>query len=178
MNHQEIINCSMSMGFHKAQIIDAEKIVFDFSFRKYCEENLCGNYQKNFSCPPDCGTPLQMKEKMLKYKQALVLQSCWEIDDLSNKKMLNDAKYRHNSRMLNLIKIMKENGYDGLMAGASNCCVCESCEKIKGNACKKPDLQFSCLSAYCVNVLQLAKTCSMEYAYENGVLSFFGMYLF
>ena len=178
MNEKEIIELSLTFGFDKAKIIDTDEIVFDLGFRKYCEEDRCGNYCRNYSCPPDCGTPMKMKEEVLKYKKALILQSCWQIDDLTDKDILKTAKALHNRWMLRLINALKANGFRGLMAGASECMVCDQCEKIKGNECKFPELKFSCLSAYCVNVMELARECSMDYTYKNGRLSFFGAYFF
>ncbi len=178
MNYQEIIALAAYEGFFKAEIIDTPKIIFCPEFRKYCEENLCGKYDRNYSCPPDCGTPDQMRDKVMKYKKALVLQTCWKIDDFSQTDKLNSAKAEHNGAMLRLIKKLKSMGYDGLMAGASGCSLCKACEKENNKPCKHPDLSFSCLSAYCINVKRLAEECSMNYDYKDGVLSFFGIYLF
>ena len=69
MNKTEIIELSIAEGFHGAEIISTDKIVFDAAFRHYCEENLCGQYGVNYSCPPDCGTPEQMKQKVLTHKK-------------------------------------------------------------------------------------------------------------
>ena len=44
MNRTEIIEMANAEGFHDAEIIDTDKIVFDALFRPYCEENLCGQY--------------------------------------------------------------------------------------------------------------------------------------
>ena len=71
MNKTEIIELSIAEGFHSAEIIGTDKIVFDAAFRPYCEENLCGQYGVNYSCPPDCGTPEQMKQKVLTHKKSL-----------------------------------------------------------------------------------------------------------
>ena len=70
----EIKELAVAEGFHQAEIIDADKIVFDAAFRPYCEENLCGQYGANYSCPPDCGTPDQMKQKVLAHKKGLGCQ--------------------------------------------------------------------------------------------------------
>ncbi|SCH48332.1 Predicted metal-binding protein (DUF2284) [uncultured Blautia sp.] len=57
-----------------------EDLVFDYSFRGYCEENVCGNYGTNHSCPPDCGTVQEMEERARQYRQDLVptVKSVWE----------------------------------------------------------------------------------------------------
>lgn len=72
MNKTEMIELSIAEGFHGAEVISTDKIVFDASFRPYCEENLCGQYGANYSCPPDCGTPEQMKQRVLAYKKVMI----------------------------------------------------------------------------------------------------------
>jgi predicted metal-binding protein len=65
MTEAEMIQCAMDECFAAAAIVDTTQIVFDPSFRPYCEENLCGQYGANYSCPPDCGSPEEMKRPPL-----------------------------------------------------------------------------------------------------------------
>ncbi|MBQ7335531.1 MAG: DUF2284 domain-containing protein [Clostridia bacterium] len=178
MTDQKIIKTALGEGFLNAEIIDTDQIVFDSAFRPYCEENLCGQYGANYSCPPDCGTPEQMKQKVLSHKKALVLQTEWEIADFSQKDKLRVAKSEHNAAMFRVIKRLRENGHGGFMIGASGCTLCNPCAMPKGEPCKHPDLQYSCMAAYCIYVKRLAESCSMNYDYRNGILPFFGMYVF
>lgn len=77
MDNEAIIKIAIDKGFEDAAIIDTADIVFDASFRPYCEENLCGWYGANYSCPPDCGTPQEMEQKVKSHKYALVLRTVW-----------------------------------------------------------------------------------------------------
>ena len=67
MTNEQIIQCAIEEGFVSAAIVDTSEIVFDPVFRPYCAENLCGQYGANYSCPPDCGSPEEMKQKILRY---------------------------------------------------------------------------------------------------------------
>ena len=77
MTIEKMIQYAMEEGFAAAAVVNTDEITFDPSFRPYCEENLCGQYGVNHSCPPDCGSPEEMKERVLKHKHALVLQTIW-----------------------------------------------------------------------------------------------------
>ena len=57
MQKEEMESLAREAGFTNTAVIPADQLVFDPSLRKYCEDNLCGNYGKNYSCPPECGTP-------------------------------------------------------------------------------------------------------------------------
>lgn len=178
MTKEQIIKSALAEGFSAAEVIDTDKIVFDAAFRPYCEENLCGQYGANYSCPPDCGSPEQMKEKVLAYKSALVLQTRWEIQDFSQTDKLKKAKKIHNAALLRLVKEMRENGHAGFMIGASGCSLCSPCALPSGESCRYPDLMYSCVSAYCIHAKKLAEECNMSYDYKDGILPFFGLYIF
>ena len=51
--------------FSAAAIVPTSEIPFDSGFRVYCEENLCGNYGANYTCPPDCGSPEELRRRIL-----------------------------------------------------------------------------------------------------------------
>ena len=178
MEQAKINELALSEGLHQAEVIDTEKIVFDASFRPYCAENLCGQYGANYSCPPDCGTPEQMKQKVLAYKKALVVSTEWEIEDFSQTEKLKEAKALHNAAMLRVIKKMKAEGHNGIMIGASGCSLCKPCKLSSGEPCAFPDMMYSCMSAYCIFVKKLAEDAGMNYDYKDKILPFFGMYVF
>lgn len=173
-----MIQYAVDEGFSAAAVIDTKDIVFDPSFRPYCEENLCGKYGVNYSCPPACGTPEEMKQKALSHKKALVLQTIWEISDYSDQALIKKCKGTHNTKLISLAKKLRAEGCDGLVAGSGGCSLCSPCNMVKGEPCRFPDLQFSCLSAYCIFVKKAADLCGMEYNCGDGLVALFGMYFF
>ncbi|MEF2837555.1 MAG: DUF2284 domain-containing protein [Oscillospiraceae bacterium] len=121
MTYEQIIQYAIDEGFAAAEIVDTHEIVFDPSFRPYCEENLCGQYGANYSCPPDCGSPEAMKQRVLAHKKALVLQTIWEISDYSDMTLIKPAKASHNASEIRLVKRLQAEGCDGFIVGASGC---------------------------------------------------------
>ncbi len=178
MNHEQIINWAVEEGFSAASIIPTSEIIFDPSFRPYCEENICGQYGVNYACPPDCGSPEEMKARILAHKYALVLQTIWEISDYSDMPAIKQAKGSHNTAQIRLVKKLRSKGCQGQIVGVSGCSLCSPCAITKGEPCRFPDYQFSCMSAYCIFVKKLADACGMEYDCGEGLLAFFGMYAF
>ena len=178
MTHQEMIQLAYEEGFSAAALTNTDKIVFDPSFRPYCEENICGQYGANYSCPPDCGSPEEMKQRLLAHKKALVLQTIWQVADYSDAPAIKNAKKGHNAAEIRLVKKMRAAGHEGIIVGASGCALCTPCARSRGLPCPYPDLRYSCMSAYCVFVKKLADTCDMEYDCGEGLLALFGMYVF
>lgn len=177
MTDQQLFSLAQDEGFADVAIVSTQDIHFDPSFRPYCEENLCGQYGVNYTCPPDCGTVEEMKERILSCPRALVLQTIWEISDYSNTAAIKKAKRAHNDAQIRLAKKLREAGIPGFLVGASGCALCSPCKKAQGLPCAFPELRFSCMSAYCIFVKKLADRCGMEYSCPEGLLAFFGMYV-
>ena len=64
MTWEEMTSMAAEEGFAAAVVTDTKDIPFDPSFRPLCAENLCGKYGANYSCPPDCGTPDEMRARI------------------------------------------------------------------------------------------------------------------
>lgn len=178
MTQEEMIRLAEGEGFAAAAVVDTQQIVFDPMFRPYCEENLCGQYGVNYCCPPDCGSPEEMKNRILAHKKALVLQTIWEISDYTDAPAIKKAKMGHNTAQISLVKKLRGQGIDGVIVGASGCALCSPCAKKEGKPCRFPDYCYCCMSAYCIFVKKLADSCAMEYDCGEGLLAFFGMYAF
>ena len=178
MTQQEMLELAYAQGFAAAAVVDTSAIVFDPMFRPLCEENLCGQYGVNYACPPDCGTTEEMKAKILSHKKALVLQSLCQVEGYGDSEATKQGKKRHNTASIQLMKALRQAGCDGFLVGSGGCSLCSPCAKQSGLGCRFPDLQYSCMSAYCIFVKKLADTCGMEYDCGDGLLAFFGMYVF
>lgn len=178
MTPQQMICAALEEGFFAAAVVDTADIVFDPSFRPYCEENLCGQYGVNYTCPPLCGTPEEMRQRVLAHKKALVLQTKWDITDYSDNAAIKNAKTSHNAASIRLVKKLRAEGHAGLIVGSSGCALCSPCAVTRGEPCAHPEFCFSCMSAYCIYVKALAETCQMEYTCSDGKLAFFGLYVF
>ena len=72
---ENLVDLALQMGFANAALVDTKEIPFEPAFRICCEDNACGKYGVNYSCPPACGTTDEMAEKLRAYPQALVLQT-------------------------------------------------------------------------------------------------------
>ena len=178
MTWEEMTSMAAEEGFAAAVVTDTKDIPFDPSFRPLCAENLCGKYGANYSGPPDCGTPDEMRVRIQAHRHALVLQTIWEIADYSDSKAIKAAKKEHNAATLRLLGRLRRADVPGFPVGASGCALCETCAIVEKKPCRYADLYYSCMSAYCIFVRRLAEQCGMEYDCGPGLLAFFGMYVF
>ncbi len=177
MTNAELIDLALSEGFAAAAVTATEEIPFNPIFRPYCEENLCGQYGANWSCPPECGSFEEMRRRILAQKRAILLQTIWEISDYTDETAIREAKNFHNRASAALAGNLRTKGVRGFVVGASGCGLCSPCAKVTGEPCRFPEMKFSCMSAYCIFVRQLCEKCGVEYDCGPGLLGFFGLFV-
>ena len=171
---KELMKLAEEAGFCAA-VIPAGEIPTDGSFRKLCEENLCGKYNANYSCPPGCGTVEEVHQRLFAAEKALVLQTIQEIGSYENKETILDIRKNLNIAVLNLAEQMRKSGTECFCLGYGGCHLCDPCKQAIGEPCVSPEKRVSCLSAYCIDAGKLAEKCGMEFAWVPEKLYLFGM---
>lgn len=174
----QIVDRGAEAGFTCTAVIETDRITFNPDFRICCEDNSCGKYGVNYTCPPHCGTTDEMRDKVLAHKYAIVFQTMWEIPDTEDAAMIKKCKGKHNSMVRKFIADLDPAYSGGFMIAASGCSLCEECAIVRGEPCLFPDKAASCASAYCIYVEDLAEKCDMEYDCGPGLTAFFGLYVF
>lgn len=177
MKDYQILKLAEKAGIDKAAIVDSDDLIFEYDFRKYCQMNNCGNYGKNYGCPPDCGTPEEMEAKARGYGKALILQTIQPVDDITDAGETASLKKKHNTLARGLMDHLAESGVDGLSIMAGPCSQCRVCAKTEGKPCRFPQRVASCLSAYGINVAKLCETCNIPWDYGKHKVGFFAIYM-
>ena len=177
MTEKELLTLAEAHGF-RAALIKPEDIPVDAKFRVYCEQNLCGNYNANYSCPPDCGPVEALRQNILAEEQVLIVQTIWDIAGYEDKETVQKAKKTHNQMVLQLKAKMEKVGYHGFCSGYNGCPLCEPCMRRQNLPCCHPDQRISCMSAFCIDVAKLAKRCGLALEWSPEHLYLFGMLAF
>ena len=177
MTDMELLKLAEREGF-RAAIIPADDVPVDGSFRKFCEDNLCGKYNANYSCPPSCGTVEQVHQRLFAEEKALVLQTIHEIGSYENKPAILESKKNLNIAVLHLTEKLRRLGLSCFCLGYGGCPLCNPCKQVEGEPCAFPEKRISCMSAYCIDVGKLANKCGLEFAWVPEKLFLFGMIAF
>lgn len=177
MKEEEMLRKAEKLKFTNAAFLDVDQLEFDPGLRRYCRENACGNYGKNYACPPDCGTPEEMEQKVRRYSRVLVLQTIQKLRDWTDPAQIRRARKRHNDMTLAFAKGMEEQGEKGMKIMAGPCSLCETCGRSQGIPCRFPGQLASCFSAYCICAEKMAESCQMPYWCGENTVAFFSMYL-
>lgn len=180
MDEKKIIEIAEEAGFVKAAVMSTGDLVFVHEFRTFCEQNACGNYGNNYGCPPYCGTPKEMENKVMEYRRAIVFQSRTSVEDIFDDSETKKLKKMHTNMTLRAMENLKNAGLqmDGFPVMCGPCNYCNTCRIQEQKPCNHEKMCFSCLSAYCVDAAQMAKYCEMEMQWNGDVVSFFSLYVF
>lgn len=171
---EKLLELAKAEGF-LAAVIPAKDVPVDGKFRVYCEENRCGQYGANYSCPPDCGTVEELKNRIEEYEYALVLSTNWEINGYEDKETVNYCRKTHNDGVRHLLDTVRKAGYRAFCTGYGGCRLCTPCLRTMNLPCAHPDKRISCMSAYCVDVGKLAQRCNLAFDWDPTKLFLFGM---
>ena len=170
---------ALSLGAYKAAVIPVDAVETDASFRDMCASNACGNYGRNWMCPPDAGEIHMLIARLRTYSFMLVYQTVTELEDSYDFEGMMDAGVAHNKLMITLRDRLNAEGLPrALHLGAGGCRMCEVCAKRTGEPCRHPDLAVASLETYGVNVSKLAVVAGMKYINGQDTVTYFGAVLF
>lgn len=166
-------------GAYKAAVIEVSAVETDVSFRTLCEQNVCGNYGKNWMCPPDAGDINGLISELRSYKYILVYQSVGELEDSYDFEGMAEAAEKHHRLMLSVREDLEKTKFKRkLFLGAGGCRLCEVCAKKTNENCRNPGKASPSLEAYGVNVSKLASAAGMKYINGQNTVTYFGAVLF
>lgn len=177
MTDEKILTMADEAGF-VASLIPADQVPVNPNFRILCEENQCGQYDANYACPPYCGTTGEMADRIHREDRALVLMTQWDIAGYEDTDGVKRGKRGHNAAIFRLLEALRKEGIVGFFAGSGCCNLCTPCKMASGEPCPHPDKRFSCMSAYCVDVAELAERSGVPYLWDMEKLYCYGMILF
>ena len=174
-----LADTALELGAFRAAVVPTDQIETDASFRDMCKANVCGNYGRCWTCPPEAGDIHELMAKVKTYAYALVYQTVSELEDSYDFEGMMEAGARHNKMMMILRDRMEGEPIPRLLhLGAGGCRVCKVCAKKTNEPCRHPDKAVSSLETYGINVSALAKTAGMKYINGQNTVTYFGAMLF
>ncbi len=159
--------------------IDPANLVPEERIRKYCEENQCGSYGKNYTCPPNVGSFDQIRERLKNYSQGYLFQYSRELDLKKDVKKLLKSKYDFHRIILKIEDYMQKEGIAntwGLIGG--NCGLCDICSIQKDKSCRHPDKARTSLEAIGINVVGLLDNLGLDSNFRQDRITWTGCILY
>jgi len=174
MDDMKLIEMAIEAGFSDAAPLDLSTLELREDVRAACAENKCGQYGKNWTCPPACGELEELRKLISGYKQGIIVQTFGELEDEFDFETTMEIEKQHRLTMEKFAAALSEK-YSMLALGAGACRVCKACAYPK--PCLFPKRRISSMESFGLMVSDVCKKNKVEYYHGKGTQTFVGCYL-
>jgi len=154
-------------------VILTKDINFSPELLKACESNVCGSYNKSWTCPPAIHPIEKQKESIAAFSSAFVFTTKFDLEDSFDYDGMMKAKDRH-SRLTS--EMHERFGKTNPVYGAGACKTCEACAYPQ--PCRFPEKAYPAVEAVGINVTDLSRAGGIHYNNGPNTVTYFSMILF
>jgi predicted metal-binding protein len=154
-------------------VISTVDINFYPELLKSCETNVCGKYNKSWTCPPAIGPLEKQREKISAYSHAFVFTTKADLEDSFDYEGMMEAKGCHDRITA---EMHEKFGKTNPVFGAGGCSLCERCAY--PDPCRFPEKTYSSIEAAGINVTELSRAGGLRYNNGENTITYFSMILF
>lgn len=168
---------ALDAGFTAAAPLDVATIKLYPEVREMCASDRCRAYDRNWTCPPACGSLDECAEKISKYVRGIIVQTVFEIEDDFDFEGMQEAANSHNITFYSFHSRLAGIFPEVLALGAGGCSRCRTCT-YPDLPCRFPNLALSSMEAYGMIVSEVCNLNGVPYYYGPGKIVYIGCYLF
>ncbi len=166
-----------SENIFEYRIINIKDIPFSNEFLKYCEENLCGQYNSCWTCPPAISQQKEQEKIIQNYNQAVLFSCKYDVNNSNNAEEIDETRNKTMDTLRNIIEKMRSSGINCLPYGCSSCKICKNCS-YPDKACIFPDKAIVPIEACGINVYELTRKVNMKYYNGENTITYFCLIAF
>ncbi|MDR3644321.1 MAG: DUF2284 domain-containing protein [Clostridia bacterium] len=171
MDINALIEEALDSGFNHAAELRAETLRFLPEVREMCSADRCHSYNKNWVCPPACGTLEECSARASGFSHGIIVQSECELEDSFDFETMQALERRHQKNFEKLASRLRER-YPGLLAlGAGGCTFCEKCT-YPDAPCRFPDRAISSMEANGLWVSEVCERNRIPYNYGPNHMAY------
>ena len=170
------IKIAKELGFDVAAPLDPQSLEAREDVRAMCAADKCGAYNKNWMCPPACGTLAQCRERMHQYQNGILLQTVGHMSKTIDSKCYRQTERRHLEFFSAFAEEIRKVYPGALCLGAGGCRVCRECAF--PDPCRFPEKAMSSMEGYGLFVTQVCRDAGVAYHYGERTITYTACILF
>jgi predicted metal-binding protein len=163
---------------HEGGEIATAELCFSSALVAACETNVCGHYNRSWTCPPVVGTLEEQREKILAYTKAFVFTTKHILEDSFDYEGMTKGRERHTGLTL----LLREKLGTFPVYGAGSCPWCSFLDPGAScsfpSPCPFPEKKLSSIEAAGINVTELSKTAGLRYNNGPNTVTYFSFVLY
>ena len=176
LTKETIVQDALDMGFSHAGLVDISTLHPQTEVRDMCAANKCKEYDKNWSCPPGCGTVEECDAEMQTYDWGVLVQVTMDMEDEMDYEAWVDAAQNLRDLMVELHASLREKYDDVLALGGAGCDICSKCT-YPDEPCRFPKKRMSGMEGYGLVVADVCRDNGLLYYYGTDTITYTGMFL-
>jgi len=174
----EFVKLVHDCGAHNAEQNETARLRFSESYLTPCEQNVCGRYGRNYTCPPHVGEIADLIEKVRLLQIAVLWQTVWKLEGPYDYEGMLRGQEIHNEITIKVAGRVRKDFPGTLVLGAGGCFLCGSCAVNTQEPCRFPRESISSLEAHGIDVSSIEPATGMKYMNGiNTVTYFSGLFL-
>lgn len=170
------IEIAKQSGFNEAAPLNIATLKTMPMVRDACNADKCQAYNKNWTCPPHCGTLEECEAKMHSYSRGILLQTVGKLEKRIDSKGYARIGLEHQQSLIKFAEEIRKEYPDALCLGAGGCRICEKCAYPE--PCRFPDKAMSSMEGYGLFVTQVCRDNGVEYYYGPKTIAYSACVLF
>jgi predicted metal-binding protein len=167
---------AIDQGFSHAGELNIGALVFMPEIREMCSVDRCQQYNKNWRCPPGCGSIEDAAKRAAEYTFGILVQTTGRMEDDFDYETIQETGARHKQNFAALVEKLKARYADILPMGAGTCSICEKCT-YPDAPCRFPDKSISSMEAYGLWVSRVCELSGIPYNYGKSTITYTSCYL-
>ena len=161
---------ALEIGFSTAVSLDPALLAARADVRDMCAENRCKAYNKNWTCPPACGTIEECEARMRGYQNGILLQTVGHMEKAIDSKAYKATGEKHIKMFHQLVEEIRKEYPESLCLGAGGCIICKECAYPE--PCRFPEKATSSMEGYGLFVTQVCRDCDVPYYYGEKTITY------
>ena len=146
-------------------------------FRKLCEQNKCGTYNKSWTCPPAVGNVEDCVKKLEDYNDAVIITNTFKNLNMEDLDGLKKMMKSHQDLCRDVKKMFQDEGFDELTLTDGACTYCKECT-YPDKSCKHPDKKVPSVSGFGIDMGEYIPTTGLTFEFKNDEATLYGLVLF
>jgi len=156
----------------------ADKIHFSQEIRVLCENNACNRYGSSWSCPPATGTVEECAAKCGEFKNVLVFNKKYELEDSFDFEGMLAGHADFNALVRGFARRLKEVTDDCLLLTAGGCDKCGGDCAYPNAPCRFPEELLHPVEGFGIYVNELCASAGINYINGANTVTYIGALLY
>ena len=166
-----ILRAKDEFGFDEAGRLNVKALEFLPEIRQMCAADRCRSYNRNWCCPPGCGTLEEISAKAAARESGILVQSVGILEDEFDAETMMETEALQKERFMKLTAYVRSLAPDCIPMASGTCRVCRTCSYPK-EPCRFPEKAIPSMEAYGLFVSRVCAQSGMKYNYGKNTMAY------